>query len=178
MNRRGVYTESRTLPTANLGVLYKVDSAGNYRVLHNFAGNFDGSLPATDLLLDPAGNIYGSTQNGGPADFGVLFKLDAAGHYTVLYGFASSQGALPSSVILDAAGNLFGTLYRSYTDCGVAYELDKSGNYTVLHTFTCGADGGTPSQFALLRDAAGNIFGTAGAGGTWDTGVIFEIKPQ
>jgi len=122
------------------------------------------------LIADAAGNLYSTTVFGGTYGAGVVFKLDPSGKETVLYTFTgAADGGFPGSgLIADAAGNLYSTTGGGgntsapncvFNGCGVVFKLDRSGNETVLYTFTGGADGSGPSA-GLVRDAAGNLYGT------------------
>jgi len=147
--------------------LYKVDPAGNETVLYSFTGGADGGGPNGALIRDADGNIYGTTYYGGPADEGVVYKLDAAGHETALLAFkAAVDGDFPrAGVIRDTAGNLFGTtFYGGTSDAGLVYKVDATGRETVLYSFKGGTDGGWP-QYGVTMDAAGNLYGTTSAGG-------------
>jgi uncharacterized repeat protein (TIGR03803 family) len=173
------------------GVVFKLDPAGKETVLHSFTGP-DGSLSFTGLVRDAAGNLYGTTAFGGASGNGVVFKVDPAGKETVLHSFTGgADGANPyASVVRDAAGNLYGTTYAGgntggfcskYGGCGVVFKLDTTGEETVLHTFT-GRDGLQP-RGALLRDAAGDLYGTTSIGGDLNgcsgigCGVVFKLTP-
>ena len=159
------------------GVVYIVDAAGQERVLHSFAGGADGANPQAGVIRDSAGNLYGTTFQGGTGDYGVVYKLDAAGHETVLYSFAGgADGANPTAgVIRDAAGNLYGTASRGGTgNNGVVFKLDTTGQESALYNFTGGADGGAPAS-GVIRDAAGNLYGTTENGGTSNAGVIYKV---
>jgi uncharacterized repeat protein (TIGR03803 family) len=174
------------------GVVYKLDPAGNYTILHSFVFA-EGANPWGGLTLDAAGNLYGTTWSGGPrsGDYpGVVFKIDNGGNFSVLYtftGFADGAGAR-SNMVFDSAGNLYGTTQAggvSYycpvesgaTGCGVVFKLSPSGQQTVLYTFTNGADGSEPGT-GLIRDAAGNLFGTGQFGGTGGGGVVYRLTPS
>jgi uncharacterized repeat protein (TIGR03803 family) len=83
-------------------------------------------------------------------------------------------------VIRDSAGNLYGTTEYGgaapfNAGSGVVYKLDTSGQETVLYSFTGGADGGTPTA-GVIRDSAGNLYGTTSVGGKAHGGVVFVIK--
>jgi uncharacterized repeat protein (TIGR03803 family) len=163
------------------GVVFKLDPAGNYTVLHTFTGAVDGSGPG-DLIRDSAGNLYGTAGGGGAYGSGVLFKLEPAGNYTVLYSFTGgADGASPASPLLrDAAGNLYGAVSGGGAyGSGVLFKLDPTGSYTILHTFTGGADGAWPVG-GLVRDGRGNLYGAASGGGTSvdGCGVIFKLNPK
>jgi uncharacterized repeat protein (TIGR03803 family) len=81
-------------------------------------------------------------------------------------------------VIRDSAGNLYGTTPEGGTaNAGVVYEVVSSGQETVLYSFTGGADGRSPSA-GVIRDSAGNLYGTASLGGKWYGGVVFKLTPQ
>lgn len=163
---------------ANAGVIYKVNATGNETVLYSFTGGADGGLPLVGVVLDSAGNLYGSTHSGGGANVGVVYRLDTAGHYTVLYSFTGgADGGLPSAVILDSAGNLYGTTFEGgAANLGVVYKLDTAGSYTVLHSFTGEADGSEPDAGVVL-DSAGNLYGTTFYGGA-GAGVVYKMSPS
>jgi len=168
------------------GVVFKLDRTGTETVLHAFTGGADGAAPFAGLVRDAAGNLYGTTFNGGAPTVscggcGVVFKLDPTGNETVLYTFTGlADGAAPiGGVILDGAGNLYGTaLFAGGACCGVVFKLDPTGNQTVLYSFTGGPDGGFPSA-GLVRDRAGNLYGTTTGGGdpSCGCGVVFKLEP-
>src|ERR1039458_1922302 len=106
-------------------------------VLHNFAPPPPhGSFPFAGVIRDSAGNLYGTTNHGGAANAGVVYKVDTAGHQTVLYSFGGgADGSYPSGVIGDSARNFYGTTYEGGTPGGgTVYELDAAGHKTVLTT--------------------------------------------
>jgi uncharacterized repeat protein (TIGR03803 family) len=110
---------------ALFGELYKLDASGLYTVLHGFTGGADGGAPNL-VIRDSAGNLYGTTGGGGgPMGEGVVYKLDSAGNYTVLYTFTGgADGAQPSAVSRTPAGNLVGTTYSGVNvGEGVMFEL-------------------------------------------------------
>jgi len=166
------------LQIAGCGVVYKVDTMGNFTLLHSFSGP-DGEMPFTGLTLDSQNNLYGTTTIGGPTNNGVIFKIDASGNETTIYGFmGGADGAMPyGGMVLDSAGKLYGTA-RNAGDApapfgdGVMFKLDTAGKLTVLHTFN-GTDGVWPST-TLARDSAGHLYGTAG-GGVEGLGVVFKL---
>jgi uncharacterized repeat protein (TIGR03803 family) len=161
---------------ANAGVVYKLNPNGHETVLYNFAGGADGSNPYAGVIRDRAGNFYGTTVSGGAAGYGVVYKLDTAGHETVLHSFAGgSDGTYPyAGVVRDRAGNLYGTTYEGGTaDLGVVYKLDTTGAETLLHTFTY-SDGAFPYA-GVTQDLTGNIYGTTWEGGAYGEGTVYEI---
>jgi len=177
--------------TANLGTVFEVDTAGTETVLLSFGGS-DGASPGAGLVQDATGNLYGTTYNGGGGGgtvFGTVFELDTNGTETVLYSFrgGSRDGQNPrAGVVLDAAGNLYGTTYYGgdgnctrYMGCGVLFKLDTAGNGTVLHSFVGSKTDGAYPHANLVWDAAGNLYTTTEYGGsgscTVGCGTVFKL---
>lgn len=165
-------------------------AAGGAEVIHSF-GDGDGEYPATDLVVDGAGNIYGTTTQGGDWGSGTVFKLTPTGDgwtESVIYSFTSgADGAQPyNGVTLDAQGNLYGTAVTGGTGnaceggCGVVYKLTHSGgnwSQSVLYNFTGGEDGSGPGA-GLTFDENGNLYGMTPTGGGFGLGVIYQLTPQ
>jgi len=129
-------------------MLFVVCSAGrllaqtNEVVRHNFASPQRGASPFAGVIRDAAGNIFGTTYWGGPANAGVVFKVSPAGVGTVLYSFTGgADGGNPQGdLVQDSSGNIYGTtLYGGGANAGVIFKLDSTGNETVLHSFTAGS---------------------------------------
>ena len=159
------------------GVVYKIDTAGNQTVLHNFTGGADGGKPVAGVIRDAAGSLYGTTQSGGASDLGVVYKLDTGGHETVLHSFAGgNDGAQPyAGVIMDPAGNLYGTTEAGgASNQGVVYKVDAAGRVTVLYSFAGYPDAGAPAS-GVVRDEAGNLYGTTVYGGTQNSGAVYKL---
>jgi uncharacterized repeat protein (TIGR03803 family) len=177
-----LYGTTRFGGTANAGVVYKLDTAGNPTVLYPFTGGDDGSGPIAGVIRDSAGNLYGTTGYGGDMNCGVsvgcgvVYMLDTAGHQTVLHTFmGGADGQLPVGLIRDSVGNLYGTTANGGSACcGVVFRLDRSGHEKVLHAFTGGNDGGNPGA-GVIRDSEGNLYGTTIAGGTDGFGVVYKL---
>jgi uncharacterized repeat protein (TIGR03803 family) len=183
--------------TPGCGVVFQLapSSSGPWTetVLHAFTDGTDGAIPLSAVILDSAGNVYGTTIDGGdttgsnclggsgiPPGCGVVFELtQGTWEETVLYTFTGgSDGASPlTPVIFDSSGNLYGVTtnggdFRGPTchngGCGVVFKLTPAGQgpwtESVLHAFTGAADGRTP-QSNLLFDSAGNIYGMTDYGG-------------
>jgi len=152
--------------------------AQTFTVLHSFTGGTDGASPQGGLVRDKAGNLYGTTASGGASGNGVVFKLDTTGTETVLHSFTGPDGTLPyAGLVGDKAGNLYGTTaFGGTLGDGTVFKVDTTGTETVLHSFT-GADGGEPLWAALVRDKAGNLYGTTYGNGTFGYGVVFKLTP-
>jgi uncharacterized repeat protein (TIGR03803 family) len=159
---------SRGAPPTTCGTVFKLDAFGKESVLHSFTGEPDGANPSAGLVLDLAGNLFGTTSNGGTSNYGMVFKLDPSGTESVLHSFNDvADGGIPDAgLVLDATGNLYGTTSRGGpSGLGTVFELDTTGKTTVLHNFLGEpADGANPAA-SLVRDAAGNLYGTTGTGG-------------
>jgi uncharacterized repeat protein (TIGR03803 family) len=164
------------------GVVYRLDEKGDEKVLYTFdlltANGF--GQPTAGVTRDSAGNLYGTTFIG-QADmgygYGVVYKVDTAGRATVLHNFTNgADGGNPyGGVILDSKGNLYGTASGGGTSgAGAVFKIDTFGNETVLYSFTGGADGAVPLG-GLIRDLAGNLYGTTNGGGTSGAGAVFKI---
>jgi uncharacterized repeat protein (TIGR03803 family) len=160
------------------GVVYKLDTAGNYTVLYEFTGGSDGGSPFAGVVLDSDGNLYGTTTYGGANLNGVVYKLDKAGSQTVLHTFTGGAdgGAPRSGVVRDRKGILYGTTFSGGSGHGVVYRVDQKGQEKVLYTFTGGADGGLPYA-GLILDSEGNLYGTTVAGGS-GAGVVYKLNPD
>jgi uncharacterized repeat protein (TIGR03803 family) len=162
--------------------------------LHTFSAGLDGVAPAGALIMDSAGNLYGTTRLGSGQygiGYGTVFKLTL--HPTnkyiesVLYSFTGgSDGAQPlAGLVMDSAGNLYGTTSTGggnancNNGCGTVFKLSGS-NETVLFSFSGGSGGAGPAA-GLVIDSVGNLYGTtnsgqgAGVTGGTDAGNIFEI---
>jgi uncharacterized repeat protein (TIGR03803 family) len=166
-------------------------SGGKWKehILHRFGSSGDGAFPGVGaLVLDSAGNVYGTTQIGGPAGYGTVFKLartaNGGWEETILHSFAddSNGGYVAAGVVFDPAGNLYGTTGGGgdpNCGCGVVYELspgsDGKWTYKLLHTFI-GSDGAGPGANLILDDK-GNLYGTTVTGGAGGYGVAFELTP-
>jgi uncharacterized repeat protein (TIGR03803 family) len=175
-NLYGVYADT----------VFKLDTAGNITVLSVFSpvsgfGGLRGSGVNPDLVVDAAGNLYGTTPQGGlvhcfidsagriiDVGCGMVFKLDPAGQKTVLYNFngpnLGNDGAFPNSrLVRDSASNIYGTTSGGGANdcsrpgiamgCGTIFKLDTSGNETVLNNI---------AATGLVMDTAGNLYGIRG----------------
>ena len=153
--------------------------AQNYResTLVSFPSITNGPvLPTGGLIIDAAGNLYGSAQ-GGVDNLGAIFRVTPEGVVRVLHSFDGTDGSYPSvNPIRDRAGNLYGTtsLGGASADCscGTVFKLTPEGELTVLHSFT----GGYAYPSALRLDGAGNLYGFEYAANA--NGSIFEVTPD
>jgi len=189
--------------TYGWGTVFKLEQSNNgwtEQTLYSFLGSSDGYNPVGNLLIDTAGNLYGTTLYGGTGTGcqqgsygcgGTAFALEQSNgtwKHIVLYSFCSrggcSDGSSPDGLTFDKAGNLYGTtiaggqLCGSY-GCGTVYELSPShGSWTqkVLHAFNEGGDGFYPSP-GITIGQSGNLYGTTCCGGGYGYGIVFILKP-
>lgn len=175
------------------GVVFKLSPKGKEKLLHAFQGGLGPrvNLPSGALLMDSAGNLYGTTLNGdkgncGGLGCGVVYQLDQAGKLKVLYEFTGlSDGGDPlGPLVQDAAGNFYGVTQQGgdlscpeqlLRGCGTVFKLASNGKLTVLHTFEGGADGAVPAG-GLFLDKAGNLYGAAQFGGNSENGLLFKVS--
>ena len=121
------------------------------------------------MIRDAAGNLYGTTVNGGENVSGVVFKLTATGKESVLYNFTGrTDGRYPTAALVtDPAGNFYGTTTEAYGGPGSIFKLAPNGAFTLLYA--------AGSCCEVLRDSAGDVYGVAGAG-AYNEGEVFEVN--
>jgi uncharacterized repeat protein (TIGR03803 family) len=171
-------------PPEGCGTVFKVDRTGNYEVLHSFhRGTSDGHFPFGAAILHSGQNIYVTTADGGRHGFGTIFELGKTGTELRHYSFTGgTDGASPyAGLTADSEGNFYGTTYEggdmscamgNNRGCGVVFKIDQKGNETVLHSFGGSPDGYQPLA-PLVRDSAGNLYGTTYYGGIFGSGCGF-----
>jgi uncharacterized repeat protein (TIGR03803 family) len=161
--------------------------AQSFTTLYSFTGR-DGYTPQAGIVRDKAGNVYGTTWWGGRSDYGVVFKVTPDGTETVLHSFCSLRncvdGAHPGAPLVpDNTGNIYyGTTAGGGSGtncgnngCGAVFKIDTTGNETVLHSFAGGTSDGCHPFQGLVRDTAGNLYGTTVSCGSSGHGEIFRI---
>ena len=146
--------------------------------IYEFQGTDDGSQPI-GVLMDSAGNLYGETTFGGAQGGGVAYELSAnTWNFNLLYSLVGNPQNRAARLTMDAAGNLYGTSYvGGQYGRGTVFKLTPSmsgWSYTPLHDFTGGSDGNGPASPVVL-DTQGNVYGTTLSGGTYNSGVAFEV---
>jgi uncharacterized repeat protein (TIGR03803 family) len=187
-----LYGTTENAGTSGWGVVFKLDTTGKETVLHSFTGGADGATPRASLILDSAGNLYGTTYQGGAPcgsfTCGVIFKVDATGNETVLHTFTGGDGGNPEAGLLrDSSGNLYGTSSAFGTTStgspgyGTIFKLDaKTSEETVLYTFTGESDGAQPIA-GLVSDSTGSLYGTTQNAGDFSNciadgcGLVFKL---
>ena len=180
--------------SANCGVVYELvdDGGGSYTntTLYNFTCGDDGGWPAGGVVMDSAGNLYGTTVIGGAYACGVVYELvnHGSGSYAleVIHAFTGGKdGSSPQGDLVRFKGSLYGVTALAggggcEKGCGTVYRLTKSGGKwveTVLHVFKYLDDGNGPSA-GVAFDRGGNIYGTTYEGGSFGYGTVFKLSPQ
>jgi uncharacterized repeat protein (TIGR03803 family) len=155
-------------------------------LLYSFQGTTDGSAPASGVVADKTGNLYGTTYKFDGDNDGVAYELrkHARGSWKnrVLYTFTNNGGGEDpyAGLITPAKDKFFGTAIEGgSTGGGVAFELSMHSRHwseTVVHTFGKSGDGSSPYG-GLVSDNAGNLFGTTVFGGSGNAGTVYELSP-
>lgn len=166
--------------------LYRSGSGWQETILYNFQGRLDGGSPYRGVIMDAAGNLYGGAGTGGAFRSGTIFELTPSGsgwNFQVLYALPPRSGGPFANVVMDNAGNLYGTTTGGGKyEQGAVFKLTHSANgwtYSDLHDFDeiHGAD----PEGGVVFDESGNLYGTTTLGGLdqceYGCGVIFELTP-
>jgi uncharacterized repeat protein (TIGR03803 family) len=204
-----LYGTTQAGGSSNNGTIFQLSPPSKPRAqwtkttLYSFLGGNDGSGVDAGVVLDPQGNLYGTTvQGGGPAGVGTVFQLlrppVQGGSWTevILYAFQSDIGATPyDTPVLDHAGNLYGTTYQGGPhNKGTVFKLTppaekgEAWTFTTLHDFNGGGKSVNEGAFpfaSLLAGADGSLYGTTSEGGTgscqtdvyYGCGTVFRIAP-
>ncbi|HEX8814189.1 MAG TPA: choice-of-anchor tandem repeat GloVer-containing protein [Terriglobales bacterium] len=175
------------------GIVFQLTHAGNGQWTENVVYSFcslkgcvDGSLPNAGLIIDAAGNLYGTTSEGGGRNEGTVFELTAglngAWTETIIHSFGYEAADSPvGGVIFDAAGNLYGEGNGGAYGLGIVFRLTPKSIGTwseaTIYDFTGGDDGSGPGN-GLSFDTHGNLYGVTNSGGMDNLGIAFELKPS
>jgi uncharacterized repeat protein (TIGR03803 family) len=176
--------------TGNNGTVFKVNIAtGALTIVADFTGNTGAALgdnPACQLLNDGAGNMWGTTRQGGVNNAGTVFRINrATGAFTTVVQFTGTSGAARGSspwagLSSDGAGNVWGTTNQGgASGFGTVFKINRlSGVLTTVIEFTglTGAIRGSNPRSSLTLDGAGNFWGMTNAGGTADLGTVFRVS--
>ncbi len=181
-----IYGTTEAGGTFGYGTVFKLTpSGGNWteQVLYSFTAGQDGNDPSDGVVIDGAGNLYGTTPYGGinhcQGGCGVVFELSPSGSgwtEQILYRFQGAPDAQRpyAGLIIDSLGNLYGATYEGGNNGGgTVFELSPAGgswNYTVLYNFA-GSENGPYAR--LTMDSSGNLYGT-----TILPGTVFELTPS
>jgi uncharacterized repeat protein (TIGR03803 family) len=170
-----------------LGTAFKIAPNGSFVTLHSFCSVYvnsiceDGAAPSGSLLETVDGNVYGTTQGGGPSSAGIVFKLTPGGVLTTLYAFCTlpdcKDGRTPGYGLIQAKdGSFYGTTLAGGNGYGTVFKITPAGALTTLYSFcsrTDCPDGSDPE--ALVQAADGDFYGTTYGGGSQGAGTIFKM---
>ena len=184
-----LYGTTESGGSSNTGTVFELTPSGSgwtKNTIYSFEDNPGGIFPFGGPVFDSSGNLYGTTLEGGNSNCyegcGTIFSLSPSNSgwvHTLLHEFSGAGDAFPrGSLIMDSAGNLYGTT-SGELQTGNVFELAPSSGgwtYTSLHNFTGGSDGDNPWGQVTL-DAHGNLYGTASGGGSYYFGAVWEITP-
>ncbi len=158
-------------------------SAQTLTTLFSFGGA-NGEILEGGVILDSAGNLFGTTRDGGASNSGTVFRLsdNGAGGYThtTLLSFTGLNGRQPfAGLTLDPAGNLLGTTSRGgASDAGTVFRLSDNGAGGYAHTtlLSFNGDNGSVPYAGLTLHPAGDLFGTTYSGGDFAAGTVFRLS--
>lgn len=162
------------------GTVFKISLSGKFKSIYSFAGGNDGCEPARSVIRDTAGNIYGTTEAGGPSNLGTVFKIDSTGHESVLYAFTGgSDGEYPDNdLVRDKSGNLYGTTIAGGDGgAGTLFKIDTKEKESIVYSFTEDPQGEGGAAGGPIIDSSGNLYGAA-QGGAHNSGCIFKIDSE
>lgn len=175
------------------GTVFKITAAGAETILHRFAGAPDGAYPMAGLIRDADGNLYGTTGSGGNVfagdSLGAVFEITSENQETVLYrfrGINQSDGQHPmSTLVADQSGDLYGTASEGGPNAyGIVFRLSKTGVESIVYSFPRSSNDGESPESGLVRDSAGNLYGTTLLGGNMaqcnnnGCGMVYELSPS
>ncbi len=152
--------------------------AANFQTLHTFANGADGASPGGDLIADKAGNLYGTTSEGGPNGAGSVFKLAPDGTLTTIYNFTgASDGDLPlAGLLADLQGNLYGvTEIGGANNWGVVFKVTPDGHATTIYAFKGDGHDGVNPLGQLIWGPGKTLLGTTLNGGAYGFGTVFKV---
>jgi uncharacterized repeat protein (TIGR03803 family) len=171
----------------NVGTIFRINpKTGAEAGLYSFTGGSDGTYPFAPLVA-LGGVLFGTTNYGGTnsADCyggfgcGILFSFNPTGNvFTILHSFTYQDGALPAAGLLASGSTLYGSTEVGGTGnaLGTVFSYTtKTAAFKTLYNFQGGADGGFP--VSPMINISGTLYGTTNAGGTYNTGTIFSLKP-
>jgi uncharacterized repeat protein (TIGR03803 family) len=148
---------------------------GSFETAASFSG-LDGLFPASGVIEAANGAIYGTTEAGGPLNYGTFFELMPGDAIRTAVLFTGAEGAEPSGLTQGADGNFYGTTYiGGEHGFGTLFRMNGAGEVTTIYSFDGGANGSSPSG-GLLLASDGAIYGTTEAAGATGDGTVFRIN--
>lgn len=174
------FTYSSAQPSGSIVKITPKGVASTLYVFCSQANCADGSLPTGSLILDKAGNIYGTTSTGGEFGFGAVFQITPQNKYFVLYSFTGipDSGNPIGKLTQTPSGMMYGAASGTQSGTnGEIFTISSAGAFSSFYTFTGGSDGYDPVG-PLLIDSLGNLYGVTINNSSFDAGaVVFQITP-
>jgi len=173
---------------ADWGVIYQLVNSGDSwseNILYQAQGDGDGAFPSGGVVFDQSGNLYGVFSQNGPNNNGAVYELSPSGsgwQESTVHSFTyqGDDGSTPQGgLFFDNAGNLYGTTVHEVSGGGTAFVLQPSGgswSYDFIYGLSGGLELGPYDK--LTMDAAGNLYGTTFADGTYGYGTVFKLTPS
>ncbi|MGO9515975.1 MAG: choice-of-anchor tandem repeat GloVer-containing protein [Candidatus Korobacteraceae bacterium] len=177
-------TTADYLQFVSSGTVFELTPSGGGFVkslAHRFSGS-DGQYPASGVIFDQSGNLYGTTYYGGAHGYGAVYQLTPSGSgwtENVLYSFqnGSDGSAVAAGLVFDSVGNLYGAATTGGSaGGGTVFELTPSGGHWTLSVLYSFSGGGGPAS-SLVMDGLGNLYGTTVSDGANGAGNVFKLTP-
>ena len=159
-----------------VGVVFRIESTGDFALMHSFDRYVDGARPVAELL-EANGNLYGSTKEGGSANLGTLFRMHLVGGLTTIHIFEGADGMNPSAALIQAtSGELYGTTSDGGGGEGSVFRIDASETLFTVHGFLNLRDRRGYTAAPLVQGSDGAFYGTNWAGmGASQNGTVFRM---
>ncbi len=173
--------------SAGVGTVFRVSTSGAVTILHSFGDGSvlnDGGVPLSRLWFYRDGNFYGTTQIGGAAQQGTVFRITPSGVVTILHSFGDGSitydGSAPTADLVAATDlNFYGTTpFGGSANNGIAFRITPSGSFTKLHDFATdypSVNDGVGPTSALTQGFNSLLYGVSPKGGTFNAGTVFSM---
>lgn len=155
--------------------LTAASSAQTFKSIYSFTGGEGGAYPLAALAKGSDGALYGTTHQGGAADYGTIFRITTAGGWTALHAFAGPDGYYPQAQLIQASdGYLYGAASAGGTyGAGTLFKISTSGSFYGVYDGYSGLSPAAPN--GLVQAANGDFFGTTSDFGTVGKGTVFRL---
>lgn len=173
-----LYGTTETGGSLGAGQVYKVTPSGVKTDFYSFNSYLgDGALANPGVVMDTAGNLYGTTAEGGANSLGAVFKVTPSGTESLLYSFKSGDpSGIQGGLIIDASGSIYGTGRGGGAhEVGAVFKVTSGGDEMALYSFGPTLTDGEEPMGGLVTDSSGNLYGTTEFGGKGAVGTVFKL---
>lgn len=177
-----IFGVTRVGGAGDLGTVFRLGVDGSFSTVVEFTGQggaVPGASPGTSLLAHSDGQLYGVTEEGGAAGFGLIFRLSPDGRYAVVQEFLDTNGSQPAGTLAEGAdGAIFGTTAGGgRAGFGTIFRLGREGALSTLVEFTgeTGTARGAVPRAGLVLGRDGSWYGATSAGGAGNLGLFFRV---